>query len=194
MLQNSYSMDSLKKEIQNTLKNLSLGEEPKHYKYILNARQISRNAVYNLANEIQSLRNNGGNIAVPYSPMIDVVMAVEHSETNDLSLIRTYYAVRKAIYSHQAAYINSEGYFKEFNKIYDRNSLSDRTKRLIQNKERQQLQKDTEYLRLKLMITPLDIRYATDAYQKYLIKQQNNENTQTNKHEAYLHAENEETF
>lgn len=172
MLYDSYTVNSLKQQIKHVMGELSLDKEPHEYKYVKNARELSKNAVYNLASAIQTHRDQGGSIAEPFMPMIYVIMAVEYGERSEFSLIKTYYAIRKTIYSHQAAYVNTEGYLSEYNKIYDYNSLSDRAKRIIHSKEINQLKKDTEYLRLKFMVSHLDIRYATEAYQKYLLNQQ----------------------
>ena len=172
MLYDSYTVNSLKQQIKHVMGELSLDKEAHEYKYVKNARELSQNAVYHLASAIQTHRDQGGSIAEPYMPMIYVIMAVEYGERNEFSLLKTYYAIRKAIYSHQAAYVNMEGYLSEYNKIYDYDSLSERAKRIIHSKEIAQLKKDTEYLRLKFMVTHLDIRYATEAYQKYLLKKQ----------------------
>ena len=156
----------IESNIKDIMYDIGFKDRPRDFSYISNPKKVRKLALYSLRNTIKNFRDNGGNISEPFSAMIDVCFAVEYREADD-SMLRTYYIIKNTLYSHMAAYANSEGYLSEFKKAYNQ-PINDRTLRIIRNKENKQLEKDTAYLKKKFLVNTIDIKYAIDEYKKYL--------------------------
>jgi hypothetical protein len=120
------------------------------YKHRQDADAVRANLVEKLTFAIEEMHEAGEAISQVFEPMMKVLSVIVEDEKGSPSLSLSYEAVRKIIYSHQAAYVNSEGFFEEHRRLYE--NVSARTQELITKKMVQQLVRDTAFLKKKFRI------------------------------------------
>jgi hypothetical protein len=121
------------------------------YKRHEDAQTIRAGIYENLLEAIQSMHDKGEAICEPFMPMLRVLKTILGDERGSSNLSQTYDAVRKIIYAHQAAFVNSEGFLDNYRHHYG-DAVSDRAAALIEKKKVSQLTRDTEYLKKKFRI------------------------------------------
>lgn len=171
------SMKQIEAERRDFLQQLGLDQPPSSYRFNNNAIELRRHAAYHFKETIETMHQQNAFFSEPYPAMVSLVLGVEYSEPDATSMLRTYYTITKAAYAHQAAYINSQAYLREFKRLYEKASVSEHVYQRIRHKELQQLERDTLYLQKKMHVSALDIKYGKQRYEAYLEQQANNATT-----------------